>query len=128
MLETAVVVDAEGGVIAWHEPARRSAASIPDSRDLWLVLWDHRDRLGGLAHSHPGGGQPRPSTEDLTTFAACEAGLGRRLSWWIATTDACVRFVHAGPGRFDYAPAAPLPTPWLDELRSRSHSTQGGLP
>lgn len=121
MLETACVVDADGGVLLWHEPPRRSVVALPDSRDLWLVLFETRAILGGLAHSHPGVGPPTPSAEDLTTFAACEAGLGRRLSWWIATADTCVRYVHAGPGRLDYAPADLGPTPWLDELRARSY-------
>ncbi len=127
MVETAVVVEPNGAVLYWHEPRRRTATALPDSRALWLVLWEARERLGGVAHTHPGVGPPHPSAEDLTTFAACEEGLGRRLSWWIATATDCVAFVWVGPGRLDYTPAPAGHTPWLDELRTRSTHSAGGL-
>ena len=89
MLEAAAVIDTTGSLIHWHVPAGRSAVSLPDSRSLWSVLWDSRDRLAGVAHTHPGTGRPVPSWEDLTTFSACEAGLGVRLSWWRTALEGC---------------------------------------
>jgi proteasome lid subunit RPN8/RPN11 len=126
MLEVAVVIGTEGRALHWHEPPHRSSVALPDSRALWDALWANRTVLSGVAHTHPGGGEPSPSTEDLTTFAACEAALGVRLSWWIATRDRCVRFGFRGPGRLDYAALDETSGPWLPELRRRSDL--GGAP
>ncbi len=131
MLEVAVVIT-EGDVAAhFHLPPGRSSGSIPDTRDLWEVLWSHREELTGVAHTHPGGGAPRPSWEDLTTFAGCEAGLGKRLVWWIATRDAMVAFRWTGPSKHDYAgepvECDVLPhTHWLHQLRALTYGENDG--
>ena len=78
MMETALVFDREGRTIHWHEPPGRSGGSLPDSRDLWGVLWEHRGHLGGVAHTHPWDGPAGPSHTDLTTFRAVELGLGKQ--------------------------------------------------
>ena len=70
--------------VYWHDPSGRTIGSLPDSRDLWEVLWENRENLVGVAHTHPGD-SVRPSDTDFTTFAAVEAGLGKRLVWWIAS-------------------------------------------
>jgi len=86
MKEAAVLIDLEGHPFYWHMPNDRSGAAIPDSRPLWDVIWENRARLSGIAHTHPGyDPKPMPSHEDLTTFAAIEAGLGKRLKWWLVT-------------------------------------------
>lgn len=89
MMETGVVINTNGEPVHWHEPNGRSSGSLPDSRDLWNVLWRaHRDGwLAGVAHSHPGAGIPHPSHEDTSTFVAIERALGRALSWWITSAD-----------------------------------------
>lgn len=122
MLEVAVVVGVGGEVLHWHLPPGRSAVSIPDSRGLWDVLWTHREVVAGVAHTHPRG-LAVASQEDLTTFAACEAGLGRRLDWWVATPDAVACFVWVGPEGTDYQgqPVADETLPWLSELRKLSY-------
>ncbi len=84
MIEVGVVI-AGGKPVHWHLPNGRSSVAIPDSRELWEVLWEHRDRLSGFAHSHPGHGFPGPSYTDVTTFLAIERALGRRLKWWITS-------------------------------------------
>ena len=121
MIEAGVVVDLEGVPLHWHLPAGRTGTSIPDSRELWDVLWTNRERIAGFAHTHPGHGVPGPSNEDVTTFSAVELALGRRLAWWIASADrvAVVRWI--GPGNYDYG-TEPLETDpsWVDELRRRS--------
>lgn len=81
IIETAMVFDVEGQVIHWHQPVGCTSCRIPDSRELWDILWEHRMVLGGLAHTHPGTGMQWPSKTDITTFAAVEAGLGKRLVW-----------------------------------------------
>jgi hypothetical protein len=121
MIETAAVIGLDGTVLHWHLPSGRTSGSIPDSRTLWDVLWENRERLAGVAHTHPGGGVPRPSWEDVTTFAAVEAGLGQRLSWWIASASHVVVLRHTGPGRHDYrGPELLDEPPWVAELRRLS--------
>ena len=102
MIEVAMVFDRWGDPLFWHLPPGRSAGAIPDSRDLWQVLWEHRRVLGGVAHTHPWRGSPEPSSTDLTTFAAVEAGLGRRLLWLVVTFDQVRYLQWCGPGPHDY--------------------------
>jgi len=85
MIETAFVFDIEGKIIYWHEPHGRSGGSLPDSRSLWLVLWENKVRLGGVAHSHPWDGPADASHTDITTFSAVERGLGKNLIWPVVT-------------------------------------------
>jgi len=102
MIESAFVFDRHGQVIQYHLPAGRSSGHIPDSNALWAMLWKHKAILGGVAHSHPGSGPSGPSPEDVSTFSACELGLGQRILWPI-TTDTHVTFWKwAGPGPYDY--------------------------
>lgn len=127
MNEAGVVVT-EAGPVFWHLPPGRSSVVIPDTRTLWDVLWEHRDaeRLG-FAHSHPGSGIPAPSPTDLTTFAAIESGLGRRLDWWITTFQYISLFRWEGPGRLDYPGHFVEPPDWAHQLIVHS-GYQGHLP
>ena len=84
MIEVAMVFDKKGNAIFWPS-VPGSAGSIPDNRNLWDRLWENRDILGGVAHTHPWDGPTSPSGTDLTTFAAIEAGLGKALIWPIVT-------------------------------------------
>lgn len=122
MIEVALVFDRAGRGFHWHAPPGASRILIPDSRSLWEVLWESRDRLGGVAHTHPDPGGVSPSRTDLTTWSACERALGRRLLWPIATSTEVATWAFAGPGDLDYARAAELPlrADDLDELRRRS--------
>jgi hypothetical protein len=124
MLETAVAVDRSGLPLYWHCPMGRSSAFLPDSRTLWDVMWTHRGSLLGVAHTHPGSGPTRPSWTDLTTFAAVEAALGKRLIWWIASETHLAAFSYIGPGEHDYARCTLEPgdgDDWLDHLRDLSY-------
>lgn len=102
-METALVFDKWGEPIFWHIPADRSQGAIPDSRDLWQILWENRERLGGVAHTHPWTGPCWFSSTDVTTFAAIEAGLGQRLIWPVVTFSEVGYFEWVGPDRLDYA-------------------------
>jgi hypothetical protein len=128
-IEAGVLLDLKGNPLYWHAPPNRSGGAIPDSRDLWEVIWEHRKNLLGFAHSHPGSGPTGPSYEDITTFADIEQGLGRRLLWPILTSDSYCLVKWAGPelvrDRLHYwpvqAPAVRLPDPeWMTELRRLS--------
>lgn len=83
-IETGVVLDYNWNVIYWHLPLGRSGGYLPDSRDLWNVIWENRENVMAVAHSHPEG-IIEPSGTDITTFAAIEAGLGKLLLWPILT-------------------------------------------
>lgn len=115
--EVVAVIGADDVVLRWSSGTE---AAVPDDRGLWDCLWTHRATLRGVAHSHPGAGAPAPSPEDLSTFAAVEAGLGRRLTWWIATADQLGAWARTDSG--DYAPVEPGPAPWLDAVRARSRA------
>ncbi len=125
-MEAGVVVGFGGEPLYWHLPSNRTVASLPDSRDLWDVFWENRGTLQGFAHSHPGSGVPSPSWEDITTFAAVEQGLGRRLTWWIISETHRVVVLWRGPGPHDYETYLDLDTLdyrpcWLDGLRKTSY-------
>ncbi len=121
MMEAAAVIDLEGNAILWHFPPGRSGGALPDSVGLWEFLNTNRDRISGVAHSHPGSGIPGPSYEDVTTFSAIERGLGRMFDWWIATSDGLALFRWKGPGVYTYAPhLITQSTEWVDKLREVS--------
>ena len=89
-LETAVIIAKDDSVVHWHHPNNRTSVSLPDSQELWDVIWENKDRIGGIAHTHPGSGYPAPSHTDLTTFEAIESGLGKKLKWWILSSNCSV--------------------------------------
>lgn len=98
MIEAAFVFGKDGNVIHWHLPPGRSSGSIPDSRDLWEVLWENRHDLGGVAHTHPWIGEAWPSSTDVTTFSACEKALGKKLIWPVVTFSDLVAFQYGENG------------------------------
>lgn len=123
--EAGVVIGKNHEVIAWHLPPDRSGGALPDSRPLWDILWDaHRnDTLLGFAHTHPGAGMPHPSHEDITTFRAVEKGLGRRVTWWIASSALLVTVDATSPALVkanNTMIAMVQDWPWVAELRARS--------
>ena len=122
-LEAGVVVGYEGEPIYWHLPEGRTAGYLPDSRELWEVIWENRHNVYGIAHSHPGSGLPGPSWEDITTFAGIELGLGRRLVWWITSSNSLSIVLWAGPDKYDYEvmSAEGSKPKWLDDLRRHSN-------
>ena len=101
-METGLVFNKFGQPIFWHVPLDRTVASLPDSRQLWDILWTNREDLGGVAHTHPWHCAAAPSSTDVTTFAALEAGLGQRLVWPVVTFSEVGYFRWVGPGRLDY--------------------------
>lgn len=84
-IETGVLVGIDLNPLHWHLPPGRHVAALPDSRELWEVIWENRNQVLGFAHSHPGSGVPGPSWTDITTFVAVEKALGRQIVWWICS-------------------------------------------
>lgn len=125
MIEAAVVVDRSGArsrALKWHLPPGRNVAALPDDAGLWEFIWENRDQVGGIAHTHPGSGQPSPSYTDITTFSAIELALGRRLQWWIASADRLSLAIWAGPDNYAYNvfDISSTEPEWLAELRNLS--------
>lgn len=133
MMEVALVFDKDGKTICFHEPMGRTGGAIPDSRNLWDILWENRERLGGVAHTHPWDGDAWYSHTDVTTFRAIEMGIGRDLMWPIATFTDIKTFVfmsydeeHQGYGSLATCDAEAMGFPrkfileGLTELRAKS--------
>jgi hypothetical protein len=117
-IETGVLISFDGHPIHWHLPPGRSCGYLPDSRDLWDIIWENRASLDGFAHSHPGFGIPSPSHEDVTTFAAVELALGRNLKWWITSANSTILLVRIGN---NYQPDFVSQEPnWIRKLRELS--------
>jgi hypothetical protein len=120
MREVGVIIGFDGKPLHWHSDGT-SSGWIPDRRSLWEAFWDNRISMMGFAHSHPGGGVPGPSYTDLITFAAAETGVGKRLFWYIVSSEHTVLVYYAGPGRLDYR-VAQIPDPeWAGALRDASN-------
>ena len=122
MMEAGVLVGLNEDELFWHLPKGRTSGSLPDNRDLWDIIWSNRLIVQGFAHSHPGSGRPGPSQEDLSTFAAVESALGRRLKWWITSSDTMVslRRRHVGPGYSLSLMSREEEPPWAARLREES--------
>lgn len=120
MVEAGAVVGEDGNVVFWHIPDGRHGGAIPDSRTLWDVLWEGRKSIQGFAHSHPGNGVPGPSHTDVTTFAAVEAALGRRLTWWIVSADKVAEVRWTGPDKLSYRGYSVRSPAWTAKLRELS--------
>src|SRR5687768_14927372 len=54
-----------------------SQSRIPDLPERWQTIWNHRNEITEIAHSHPGEFLDF-SHEDLTTMEAVEAGTGKK--------------------------------------------------
>lgn len=86
--EVCFLIDHDGAIL-WSD-ASDHPASMPDSRERWTRIWELRERLAEIAHSHPGGGLHFSSTDE-ETMAAINAGLGRRMTYSVITPDAMLR-------------------------------------
>jgi hypothetical protein len=95
------------GAILWAD-ASDSPSRLPDSRARWEAIWDHRDRLAEIAHSHPHG-PAAFSAEDESTMAALIAALGRKIRFSVVAPSATIVRDGDTTGRVD-------PEPWWAPL------------
>ena len=103
---------ANDGAIVWSDVGP-SASALPDSRDRWEAIWNHRHVLAEIVHSHPIG--PRAfSREDETTMEALDLALGRPLRFSVLAPDGLV--VREG-GKVFLSDDKPW---WADLLRAAS--------
>lgn len=92
-----------------------SATRVPDSRERWETIWQHRGEITEIAHSHPGDFLDF-SHEDLTTMEAVEAGTGKAFTWSIITKNGFLSRKVGSDTRREDAPW------WLDLMRTLSYS------
>jgi hypothetical protein len=93
-----------------------SATSIPDERERWEAIWEHRNEITEIAHSHPGEFLDF-SHEDLTTMEAVEAGTGKAFTWSIITKGG---FLSRKNGKDRLREDSPW---WLSLLRQLSYGS-----
>lgn len=110
--EVCFLLDSDGRVL-WRDVSADPHA-LPDSRARWLAIWERRDVLAEIAHSHPHGPLAF-SAQDTSTMAAIDAALGRRLTYTVVTADNTLR--RPPDGRM----MVPAPDPeWAGQLRVAS--------
>ena len=95
-----------------------SATKIPDNHERWETIWNHRQEITEIAHTHPGHFLDF-SHEDLTTMQAVEAGTGMKYSWSVVTKDG---FLCRKNGRDVRREDSPW---WLGLIRKLSYNEHG---
>lgn len=95
-----------------------SQTKIPDTPERWEIIWEHRQEITEIAHSHPGNLLDF-SPEDLTTMEAVEAGTGKEFTWSIVTQTG---FRSRQGGRDIRRCGAPW---WVGLLRRLSYACSG---
>jgi hypothetical protein len=93
--------------LLWSD-ASGSPTAMPDSRRRWQAIWDRREKLCEIAHSHPTG-PAAFSAVDESTMAALTSALGRKLRFSVVAPRAVV--VRAGG-----ADLIVDPEPWWADL------------
>ena len=91
-----------------------SATRVPDSRERWEIIWQHRNEITEIAHSHPGEFLDF-SHEDLTTMEAVEAGTGKAFTWSIISKSG---FLSRKGGQDHRREDSPW---WLELIRTLSY-------
>lgn len=71
----------KGGAVLWAD-AGDSPVALPDSRSRWEAIWDNRDHIEVIAHSHPVG-PAAFSAEDASTMEALDAALGTSIQYMV---------------------------------------------
>ena len=111
MREVCLLIDRDGRIL-WAD-ASTSAARLPDSRARWEAIWEHRNVLAAVAHSHPVG-PAAFSAEDRSTMTAIDAALGTSLLYFVVAP-------HLTIGRG----GSVFPEPWWADLLRLSSGMKG---
>jgi hypothetical protein len=100
-------------VVLWSDSSS-SPSAMPDRRARWEAIWQCRDVLIEIAHSHPVGPLSF-SAEDETTMQAVNAALGRALTYSVVTSRAVLRKHSDGQVAVEHNEPW-----WADVLRAAS--------
>lgn len=104
-----------GDVVLWAD-ASDDPAAMPDTRDRWTAIWERRERLVEIAHSHPRGPAGFSATDEATMEALTSA-LGRELRYSVVAPRVTVARDGGETARVDPEPW------WADLLRLASGMT-----
>jgi hypothetical protein len=110
-----------GGAVLWAD-ASSSPSALPDSRERWEAIWELREELEEISHSHPVGPLGF-SREDETTMAALTAALGRTLRFSVVAPDGMI--VRGDGVQPDLRVPAEDEPFWVDLLRAASGMEMG---
>ena len=91
-----------GQAVLWSD-ASTSPTALPDSRQRWERIWEHRNEIEELAHSHPNGPLAF-SAEDETTMLALESALGTTLTFSVVAPNGMLRKRGAALTKVDQEP------------------------
>ena len=106
-----------GGAILWSD-ASDDPSALPDSRERWEAIWQRRDELEEIAHSHPNG-PAAFSSEDESTMSALCSGLGRTVRFSVVAPQAMIaRDSDGWEGQVE-------PEPWWAGLLRLASGMQG---
>ncbi len=106
----------KGGAVLWAD-ASTSPSALPDSRARWEMIWELREDLEEIAHSHPVGPLGF-SAEDESTMLALDQALGRALRYSVVAPRG---MIARGGGVERDQRVAPDDEPfWADLLRAAS--------
>jgi hypothetical protein len=82
--------------VLWAD-ASDSPTALPDSRARWEAIWNHREELTEIAHTHPNGPE-RFSQEDEETMAALASALGKTPRFSVITPSSVIVRENAQDG------------------------------
>ncbi|MCU0654866.1 MAG: Mov34/MPN/PAD-1 family protein [Polyangiaceae bacterium] len=100
-VEVLFLVDGEGRIL-WSD-ASGSPVALPDSRARWEAIWQHREALAEIVHSHPVGPLAF-SSEDEATMEALSSALGRAPLFSVVAPGGMVRRVAGVDVRVEEEP------------------------
>lgn len=109
--EVCFLIDESGSV--FYADVSTSPVALPDSNARWQAIWDNRDRLVEIAHSHPIS-SAHFSTEDETTISALKAALGKDIRYSVVSSDSMRVRIGETEEEIEHEPW------WADLLRSTS--------
>jgi len=107
MREVCLLIGRGGAVL--YADASNSPSALPDSRTRWEAIWDHRDELEVIAHSHPRG-PAAFSAEDESTMTAIDDALGKSMQYCVVAPKVTIT------RRGDAATTILDPEPWWAAL------------
>ncbi len=105
-----------------YADASNSPAALPDSRTRWEAIWEHREELEAIVHSHPVG-PSKFSAEDESTMSAIDAALGKPMHYCVVAPR--ITISRTGQG----AEVKKLdPEPWWAHVLRLASGMKGNLP
>ena len=96
-----------GEAILWSD-ASSSPVAMPDARERWLAIWERRDQIVEIAHSHPRGPAAFSQTDE-TTMGALRSALGAAPRFSVVTPS--ITIVRIGDRTLEVDPE-----PWWADL------------